>query len=87
MNENEARGEFIHEYLGNTPHLFSLDCGNTISIVGNGKEVLLMWAMLSQKLCEQTGANNIEELNKMALLAAIDHLGDLLKGLANREED
>ena len=87
MNENEARGEFLHEYLANTPHLLVLDSGSTISLSGNGKEILLMWAMLTQQICEKLDASNVEELNKMALLAAIDHFGDLLKGLANREED
>lgn len=87
MNENEARGEFLHEYLANTPHLLALDNGNTISFSGNGKEILLMWAMLSQQICEKLDAPSINELNKMALLVSIDHLGDLLKGLANREED
>lgn len=86
MNENEARGEFLHEYLGDTPHLFSLDKGSTVSIQGNGKEVLLMWAMLSQRICEQVGANNVEELNKMAVVAAIGYVGDLLKGLGFEED-
>ena len=87
MNEKEARADFLHEYLKDTPHLFALDNGRAVSVRGTGKEILLMWAMLSQQICAKLDASNVEVLNKMALLAAIDHLGDLLKGLANREED
>ena len=87
MNEKEAGADFLHEYLKDTAHLFVLDEGRIVSIHGSGKEILLMWAMLSQQICAKLDASNVEELNKMALLAAIDHLGDLLKGLANREED
>ena len=53
MNENEARGEFLHEYLGDTPHLFSLDKGSTVSIQGNGKEVL------------HTGSRNINTMEEL----------------------
>lgn len=87
MNEKEARADFLHEYLKDTAHLFVLDEGGIVSIRGNGKEILLMWAMLTQAICEKLDASNVEELNKMALLAAIDYFGDLLKGLANREEE
>lgn len=87
MNEKEARADFLHEYLKDTPHLFALDNGRAVSVRGTGKEILLMWAVMTQQICEQIGADSVKELNEMALMASIEHLGDLLKGLANREED
>ena len=86
MNENEARADFLHEYLKDTPHLFALDHGKALSVKGNGREILLMWAMLSQHLCEMVGADDVGELNKMAVLASVDYLGDLVKELLDTEE-
>ena len=85
MNENEARADFLHEYLKDTPHLFSLDSGKAVSARGTGKEVLLMWARLSQAICDQIGADNINELNKMAVMAAVEYLGELLDEMQSKE--